>query len=97
LTLRTVALAGTLQPIQVGAETESAIADLECRVAKMRALGVTRWGDIELGPVPLSDAASDDRDQRTLTADELTRRAREERRRVAMASSGGPVPRVARQ
>ncbi len=26
--------------------------DLDAKVARMRSLGVTKWGDIELGPVP---------------------------------------------
>ena len=31
---------------------EPDLSDLAACVAKMRALGVTKWGDIELGPVP---------------------------------------------
>ncbi len=79
----------------VGADTESTLADLEARVRKMRDLGVTRWGDIELGPAPTSDVESDDNMAQQPTAAQLEQRAREERRRVALASSGGPLRRLA--
>lgn len=71
------------------------IEELEARVRKMRALGVTRWGTIELGPEPQSDAADDDTTQRTSPADHL-KQARSERQRVASLASGGPVPAVGR-
>jgi hypothetical protein len=68
------------------------IDELEARVAKMRALGVSKWGDIELGPEPQSDADStNDETQRTTPADRL-KQARTERHRVASLASGGPVP-----
>lgn len=70
------------------------IADLEQRVAKMRELGVTKWGDIELGPLPPSEAASAEQTQR-LTPAQQEQRAREERRRIASAASGGPLRRLA--
>lgn len=71
--------------------------DLEARVRKMRALGVTRWGDIELGPEPPSDSGERDETQRQPTAEERMRRERDERRRVAQLSSGGLVPAVGRR
>ncbi len=75
-------------------ELEPDIAYLEAIVPVMRRLGVVDFAGVKLGPVPLSDAGQDEPTQRTLTAAELERRARQERRRVASASSGGPVPRV---
>ena len=94
--LRQVKSADRLHPIQVGTDTDAAIEDFRARCRAMRAEGATQWDGITLGPVPYSASASDDSTQRTLTADELERRAREERRRIASASSGGPVPRVGR-
>lgn len=64
------------------------IADLEARVAKMRSLGVVKWGDIELGPEPSPES---DETQRTATPDEAMKMARAERQRVAFAASGGTV------
>lgn len=83
----------------VGTPIESDIAYLDAIVPKMRALGVMRFGELELGPVPLSDAADDVEraTQRIPTAQQLEQRAREERRRVASAASGGPIRRVADQ
>ena len=70
------------------------LADLEARVLRMRALGVTKWGDIELGPEP---APADDSDQPSgYTAEERVKMARVERQRVASLASGGPVPAVGR-
>lgn len=62
---------------------------LEAAVKKMRALGVTKWNGIELGPEPA--LPSDDEDEPSGNAtDPATRRA--ERQRVASLASGGPVP-----
>lgn len=63
--------------------------DLEARVAKMRALGVTKWGDIELGPEP--PPAESGETQRTSPPDEVLRTMRAEKQRVASLASGGPV------
>lgn len=72
-------------------------ADFEERVALMRRLGVTKWGDIELGPVPLStEARDDDETQRSMTPTVTEMQRRQERRRLALAASGGPVPAVER-
>jgi hypothetical protein len=68
-----------------------AIADLEARVAKMRALGVTRWGDIELGPVPQSEAKVETQSK---SPDRREREARDEQRRIALSASGRLVPRL---
>lgn len=63
-------------------------------VKAMRALGVTRWNGIELGPDPLAETPS----EQTYTPPEVTEaREREERRRVAYASSGGLVLRLTRE
>lgn len=62
---------------------------LEQRVAKMRALGVTKWGDIELGPEPTP--AETGETQRTSPPDEVLRTLRAEKQRVASLASGGPV------
>lgn len=58
--------------------------ELERVVARMRALGVARWGDIELGPEPHTA------EPRELTPEEEARRARraiEARHRIMFASS----------
>lgn len=65
--------------------------DLEARVAKMRELGVTKWGDIELGPPP---ASAETGEIESVSLADMERKAREERRRVAIAASGGPTRRV---
>lgn len=69
------------------ADTEA----LEQAVQAMRRLGVTRWGDIELGPDPAADAP---REQMTPTRTEAERRERDERKHVALAASGGLVRRL---
>ena len=71
------------------------IDDLEARVAKMRALGVTRWGDIELGPEPTAPSDADDMTQRS-RPDDVAKAVRAEKHRVAALASGGPVPAVGR-
>lgn len=43
-------------------EEHPAITDLRARVQAMRDLGVSRWGDIELGPEP-GEASEDDAPQ----------------------------------
>lgn len=84
----------TVQTNQVATETETALADLEARVMKMRELGVTRWGGIELGPLPPPSNAGDDETTQRLTAAQVEQRARDERKRIASASSGGPLKRL---
>ena len=61
--------------------------ELEARVTKMRALGVTKWGDIELGPEPTP--AETGETQRNTAPDEKVLRA--QRQRIAFAASGGTV------
>lgn len=61
-------------------------------VALMRELGVTRWGDIELGPAPAPRVeAKDPPTQPRLSPEQQEIRERQERRRIALAASGGPV------
>jgi hypothetical protein len=60
----------------------------------MRDLGVTRWGDIELGPEP--QAASDAKAPTQHTPDEIERKRRDDQRLLALAASGRLVPRLAR-
>jgi hypothetical protein len=68
------------------------LSDLEAAVLKMRALGVTEWNGIKLGPEPMKH---DDTDQPSgLTADERAKLQRAERHRVAFLATGGPKPRV---
>lgn len=71
----------------------SDIATLQARVAEMRKLGVTRWGDIELGPDPAQPEA-DQSDAKPESPDQRVRRERAERERLMMQSSGGLVPRI---
>jgi hypothetical protein len=69
------------------------VEDLERAVTKMRALGVTEWNGIKLGPEPVKQ--TDDTDQPSgVSADERARQQRAERQRVAMLATGGPKPRV---
>ena len=67
------------------------ISSLEARVAKMRALGVTKWGDIELGPVPQPEAKAETQQERPEARE---RRTREEQRRTFLAASARLVPRL---
>jgi hypothetical protein len=75
--------------------TDDAIASLEAKVGAMRRLGVTKWGDIELGPAPLSDADDDIPAQR-VDAAKAEQERRDRVRRIALASSGGPLKPVER-
>ena len=68
-------------------------AQLRLDVELMRELGVAEWREIKLGPAPEQHDEERSTQQR-FTADELEKRARDERRRISMASSGGPVKRV---
>jgi hypothetical protein len=63
------------------------IEDLEVRVRAMRRLGVTRWGDLELGPEPQAeqDEAKVQEQRQTLEKRETERRSR-----LQFAASGGP-------
>lgn len=62
--------------------------DLEAAVLKMRALGVTKWNGIELGPEP---AKADDADQPSGQQAVDPVKALAEKRRIASLASGGPV------
>ncbi len=79
----------------VGSPIDEARDYLNAIVPLMRELGVEEYDGLRLGPMPPSDAASreDDETQR-LTPEKQVARAREERRRIAMAASGGPIRRV---
>lgn len=69
-----------------------ALAELAPYVAEMRRLGVTRAGDIELGPDP--NARPDEAGETQRTAD-AEYRERERKRRIVTGASGGPRPRAA--
>ena len=71
---------------------EQAIVYLENVVGAMRRLGVVEFDGIKLGPPP-SDGADDQRDS-AVDAAKHEQTQREQRRRVALASSGGPLKRV---
>lgn len=71
---------------------DEAVVYLDIVVAAMRRLGVSEYAGIKLGPPP-SDGADDNATQRDDAA-KVEMRAREERRRIALASSGGPLKRV---
>lgn len=62
--------------------------DLEACVRKMRALGVTKYRDIELGPEPPTEIGET---QRTTVTDDTVKAQRAEVQRRAFAASGGPV------
>lgn len=63
--------------------------DFRARCAAMREAGAVKAWGIELAPLPI-DSITEEPTQR-LTPSEVERRAREERRRIATASSGGPL------
>ena len=58
-------------------------------VAVMREVGSTKWKDIELGPKPLPAETSS---RSGPTPEEQRRLDDTERRRIALAASGGPRP-----
>ena len=60
-------------------------------VAQMRRLGVTRCGDIELGPDPSVRPDDEGETQRTADAEY---RAKERQRVLKFGASGGPRPRA---
>jgi len=68
----------------------------KARCAAMRDERCTKaWGiEIEL---PTADSGQSEEPTQRLTPAELERRAREERRRVASASSGGPLLKLDRE
>lgn len=70
------------------------IPSLEARVAAMRRLGVTRWGDIELGAVPADEAKVETQYE---SPQDRERKARDEQRRIALGASGRLVPRLGDQ
>lgn len=74
-------------------EAPSPIEDLKARVSAMRELGVTRWGDIELGPAPGSSLSEKDMAQRI--ADAKAAEGQREKR-MTFGASGGPRPRADR-
>lgn len=86
-------------PIEASAD----IAYLKAVVPEMRKLHVRRFGELELDPEPLSVAAEDEAAERDatqrkpITPDQREQIARTERRRVALAASGGLIPRIERQ
>lgn len=70
-----------------------ALAELAPYVAEMRRLGVTRAGDIELGPDPLARRPDEGETERTAEAHRL-KTARDQR--VRFGASGAPRPRADR-
>lgn len=73
-------------------ESDAAVRDLEERVRKMRELGVTKWGDIELGSPPQPEASATT--QQPKSPAEIEHERRVQRRSVALAASGALVPRI---
>jgi hypothetical protein len=63
-------------------------AELRSDVALMRELGVLQWKDIVLGSDPV---ATENTTQPSRSPEELQRELVANRRRIALASSGGPV------
>lgn len=72
------------------------VEDLERAVAKMRALGVTKWNGIELGPEPPAASGDSDEQPSGLSAEDRMKAERAKHQRIASLASGGPVPAVAR-
>lgn len=64
---------------------------LEDVVKRMRALGVTKFGGIELGPDPNARPDEEGETQRKAEADHLKERRDQ---RVRFGASGGPIRRV---
>lgn len=76
-------------------DVDSEMARLTLVVATMRGLGVSKYGDIELGPQPSPVSDPEERDERKRpSAATAEQEARNERRRIAQSGSGGPVKRV---
>lgn len=67
------------------------IQGLEERVAAMRRLGVTKWGDIELGAQPATEAKAEIQSR---TPEQAERERRLEQRRTFLAASARLVPRL---
>lgn len=67
-------------------------ARLKADVALMRELGVSQWGNIVLGnPPPPATEPRTESTQPRLSPEEQAKRDEEHRRRLCLASSGGPV------
>lgn len=69
------------------------VEELRKRVSVMRELGVTKWGDIELAP-ELPKGSEPDTQQSKLSPEAEELRRREQQRRLAFRTSGGPVKRL---
>lgn len=80
------------QPAAISSE----LAELEAKVARMRALGVTRWGDIELGPAPAPADRDESDEERRRREAEARIAAAQHRHRVLFAASG-TVPKLPRE
>lgn len=78
-----------MQAIAVGHEDD--IAKLEAQVIAMRRLGVTKWGDIELGAAPTE--AKEETQQQT-DPEQLEKRRRAQVRSVGLAASGSLLRRL---
>jgi len=74
----------------VGSEDD--LQDLEARVNLMRRLGVTKWGDIELGAEPLQ--AEQRETQQLQEPEDIERKRRAQVRRIALGAAGALVPRL---
>lgn len=80
----------------VGSEDAIKLIETLEPIARKRGLTRVRVGEIEfdLGPAEPVPSEDEDKTQRRLTANELERRMRDERRRIASAASGGPIKRL---
>ena len=87
--LRESQAARKMPAIPVGHEDD--IAKLEAQVAAMRRLGVTKWGDIELGSAPTE---AKEETQHQLDPDMLEKRRRAAQHATAMSATGRLVPRL---
>jgi hypothetical protein len=69
---------------------------LRASVMLMRELGVTKWGDIELGPAPgpTQEPEAQATQHEHVSPEEAERRARDARRRVGLAAASGIRERI---
>ncbi len=80
-------------PSSTVGNSEDALAYLDAVVPAMRRLGVREFAGLVLDPEPtLPD--QEDPTERKLSAAEIQQQLRDNRKRIALGASGGPVKRI---